>query len=898
MSWTRYFRRKPEDDDFAQELQAHLDHQVDENLARGMTAEQARTAALRKFGNRTNIQERIHIMNSFGPLETMWQDLRYAARMLRLNPGFTAAAVLSLALGIGANAALFQLLNALVLRTLPVKDPQALIRLDWGPEGGRNGDFLQSPNDFSYPQWEQFRAHHDAFSGVLAWARSEFNLAPSGEARYAKAIYVSGSFFPVLGIQPFAGRLFSEADDQRGCAPGVVISHAFWEREFAGSATVIGRSIALDGHSLPIIGVTPPDFSGVDVGTHFDVAIPLCAQPLFNEENGLNSRRQWWLGFMGRLKPGVSTRQAGAYLESTWPAILKATIHPGWRADTMKTYLQLRIEAKPGRTGFSQLREQVEDPLLLLLGIAGLVLLIACANLANLLLARATVREREISIRLAIGASRMRVIRQLMSESLLLAFIGCMLGGVFAEFLSRYLLSSFATSNDAFFLNLTLDWRSLLFLAGVAALACLLFGLAPALRATRGDAASAMKASGRTATASRERFGLQRLLVISQISLSLILMVGSLLFVRSFRNLMTLDPGFREQGLLVTWVAFGKQSIPKSERTPLFRRMLEKLRTTPGIDSAALVENPPISGVYANNRISMDGFKGKDSSVVLANENCVSDGYFHTLGTPLLAGRDFTSHDTISSPPVAIVDQTFVRQFLHGQNPVGKTFHIVVGPGDPPQIYQIVGLVKNTKYDSLQKAFSPTFFVADAQLRDHQLGIRFVVHSSLTLSSTITSVRTALMTVDPHSTLDFYSMPTLIHNSTRREDVLAQLSSVFGLLAVVLATVGLYGVMSYMVTQRRNEIGIRLAIGAGRPQIFKMIFRQSGRLLLIGIIVGAGLSLAGASTAKSLLFDLAPYDPATIMIAIVALAAVTFIATLIPARRAANLEPMSALREE
>jgi len=368
MSWRRYFRRKQEDRDFEQELEAHLAHQIDENQARGMSPEQARSAALRKFGNRTNIREHIHTMNSFGPLETIWQDLRYAMRMLRMNPGFTGAAILSLALGIGANAALFQLLNALVLRNLPVQDPQNLVRLEWGPESKRSGNFWSPPNDFTYPQWEQFRAHHEPFSGVLAWENSQFNLARSGESRYAKGIYVSGTFFPVLGIESVRGRLFHEADDQRGCAPGVVLSDVFWQREFAGDGTVIGHTISLDGHSLPIIGVAEASFSGINVGTRFDVAVPLCAEPLFNDENsssktGLDNRRQWWLGFMGRLKPGVTLYQARAYVQSTWPGILKATVDPSWRPDTVKDYLRLRIQAESGSTGFSQLRGQVEDPL-------------------------------------------------------------------------------------------------------------------------------------------------------------------------------------------------------------------------------------------------------------------------------------------------------------------------------------------------------------------------------------------------------------------------------------------------------------------------------------------------------------------------------------------------------
>lgn len=893
------WRKQTRDREIEEELDYHLAMLAREGQENGRARDEAQYSARRKLGNQTLIQERLHDMWSWTTLESIWQDVRYGARTLRANPGFTLAAVLSLALGIGANTALFQLLNGLVLRALPVNDPEALARIDYVGNAGRTGNFWEDPDDFTNPQWEQIRAHHEPFSGVLAWTNMEFNLAPHGEARYAKSIVVSGEFFQVLGVNAYAGRLFTPSDDQRGCAsPGAVIGYGFWQSEFGGARSALGRQIRLNGHSIDVIGITPPEFSGPDIGKRFEIAVPICAEPMLNGDNALDARATWWLGIMGRRKPGVSIEQASAYLSSVWPGIIQATINPGWRADAVKEYKTLKIHAEAGSTGFSRLRDEVEHPLILLFTIAALVLLIACANLANLLLARATAREGEIAVRLAIGASRWRVVRQLMSESFLLALLGTAVGTALAQFVSRYLLAAFATSNQAWFLNLVFDWRSFLFVALLVTLACVLFGLAPAVRATRHAPSASMKASGRNVSGSRERFGLQRLLVIAQLSLSLILLVGSLLFVRSFHNLMTLDPGFRQQGLLAVWLDFNDEAIPEKKRMPLYDRMLERVRSIPGIDSAALVANPPLSDSWANDNITLDKTDDKAATNVLSNFNRVSSGYFQTMSMPLIAGRDFNSHDTLASPPVAVVDKLFVARFLHGENPLGKNFHIEVGPGEKPQHFQIIGLVNNAKYGNLQRGLEPTVYLDEEQDPTPSSGQAFVVHSNLALAPTTSAIRSAMEEIDPHSTIQFKAMPAMIYDLVRREDVMAKLSSIFGVLAVVLATIGLYGVMSFIVAQRRNEIGIRMAVGASGREIIKLMLRQSAVLLLVGLIAGTALSLMAGRAAKSLLFELQPNDPATILSAILGLMLVTAFATLIPARRAARLDPMTALREE
>jgi putative ABC transport system permease protein len=893
------WRRKRREEEIGEEIQYHLAMLAREAAEDGRAAQEAAFAARRKLGNRTLIQENLHEMWSWRTVEAMWQDLRYAARMLRINRGFTAAAVLSLALGIGANTALFQLLDALVLRTLPVRDPQNIVRLDYAGDPGRSGHFLERPDEFTNPQWEQMRAHHDVFSGVFAWTNTEFNLAPAGEARLAKGIVVSGEFFPVLGVDAELGRLLSAADDQRGCAsPRAVLSYGFWQSEFGGDKSILGREIRLNGVPLQVAGVTQAEFTGLDVGRRFDIAAPICAAPMLFAEDTLNARATWWLGVMGRLKPGVSLRQSSAYLSALWPQILHATADPAWRAETAKEYFRLRIQAEPGATGVSTLRSQVERPLLLLFSIAVLVLLIACANLANLLLARATAREGEIAIRLAIGASRWRLVRQLMTESLLLAVAGAAAGALLGQFVSRYLLSLLATTADSWTLNLGFDWRTFVFLTGTVTLACTLFGLAPAVRATRRDTSSSMKGSSRQATATRERFSAQRLLVIAQISLSMILLVGSLLFVRSFRNLMTLDPGFRQDGLVAVWMDLDAKEIAPDKRMQHFHRVLDSIRGMPGIDSAAMVEEPPLEGGWSNDRLTVDNKPDKSTTKVRSNVNQISPEYFRTMAMPLIAGRDFEADDTLSSPRAAIVDQMFVSNILRGRDPLKTSFHFEAGPGEKIEHFQIVGVVTNAKYSDLRKPLSPTIYLDEDQNPSPHSGQPFVVRSRLGLASALSEIRAAVAKVEPRGNLQFRGMRTLIHDSVRREDVMAKLSSIFGLLAVVLATVGLYGVMSYIVAQRRKEIGVRMAIGANKPDIIRLMLRHSIVMLGVGLSVGTLLSLAAARTAKSLLFGLEPNDPATVALAILSLTLVTALATLIPARRAAALDPMTALREE
>jgi len=499
MDWKRFWRRKQRDDDFAVEVEAHLAHEIDDNLQAGMSPDEARFAALRKFGNVTAVKEVVHEMNTVRVLESFWQDLRHGVRLLRLNPAVAVVATMSLALGMGANAAVFQLLDAVRLRSLPVRNPEELVEIQVESSTGRSGRFSGRRPQLSHAIWEQIRDRQQAFSGLLAWGSERFDLTGGGEARYAEGFWVSDDLFRVIGVPALLGRVFAPGDDARDCAaPGAVISYAFWQREFGGEPSAVGRPLSLDGHRFEVIGVTPANFFGVEVGRRFEVAVPLCAQALLHpEDNFLVSRHTWWLAVIGRLKQSWSIERATADLEAISAGIFEGTLPTVYQPEDAKAYLAFKLRALPARSGVSSLRSEYSTPLWLLMATSGLVLLIACANIANLMLARANAREREISVRLAIGASRGRLIRQLLAESLLLAAIGAALGVVLARNLSRFLLSFLSTERDPLFLHLQTDWRVLLFMAGLTVSTCLLFGLTPALRGTRVAAGTAIRAAGR-----------------------------------------------------------------------------------------------------------------------------------------------------------------------------------------------------------------------------------------------------------------------------------------------------------------------------------------------------------------------------------------------------------------
>ena len=548
-------------------------------------------------------------------------------------------------------------------------------------------------------------------------------------------------------------------------------SYAFWQREFGGAPDVLGRKLTLEGHPFEIVGVTPASFYGVDVGRSFDVAIPICSEPMIHGEDAvLDMRHGWWLAVMGRLKPGWTLAQATVQLTAVSPAMLEATLPPVYDAEASKKYFAYKFGAFPADTGFSNLRRNYESPLWLLLGTAGLVLLIACANLANLMLARASAREREIGIRLSLGASRGRLIRQLLSESLLLAVTGAALGAGLAQVLSRFLVAFISTQGRPLFVDLQPDWRVLGFTAGLTVLTCVLFGLTPALRATRVAPSEVLKSNGRGLTTGRERFSLRRALVVSQVAISLVLLVGALLFVRSLRNLLTLDAGFRQDGILITDLDLTRLKLPVERRQTYKRELLDHIRAVPGVFSAADTTIVPVSGNGWNNNVLIDG---TEKSKVTPNFSRISPGYFKTLGTPLLAGRDFDDRDTATSPKVAIVNESFARKLLNGANPIGRAFRIDEYVGRPRHMYEIVGLVKDTKYRDLREEFHPVVFVAAAQDDRPDQFAQFLIRSDLPLAGLLSDVKRTIAEASPEINLESHVFKNQIRESLLRERLTA-----------------------------------------------------------------------------------------------------------------------------
>jgi predicted permease len=835
---------------------------------------------------------------SLSLVDELWQDLRYGARVLRLNIGFTAVAALSLALGIGANAAIFQLVNSVRIRTLPVKDPQELVKFQIGNRRSASGSFYSSYSALTNPMWEAIRDRQKVMRAAV-WNPDSVNLATGGEARYARIMWVSGDFFNVVGVPAILGRVLTVDDDRRGCgSPGVVISYAFWQREFGGNASAVGKKITLDGHPFEVLGVTPASFFGVEVGRNYDVAVPLCSDAVIRgESTRLDVRRAWWLAGIGRLNPGVTVAQATAQLDSISAQLFQDTLPPNISPEYVKTFLAYRLSASEGATGYSSLRRQYENPLWLLLAIAGMVLLIACANLANLMLARASARTKEIAVRLAMGASRGRLIRQMLAESLLLATIGAAGGALLARWLSGALVALLSTDGNTLFFDLQPDLLVLGFTAALAIVTCVLFGLAPALRSTRLEPGAVMKSTSRGLTAGRERFGLRRALVVTQVALSLVLMVGALLFTRSLRNLLTLDAGFQQDGVLVTSLDFSRLNLPSERRNQFKRDLLERVRAIPGVESAASTGMVPLSGSSWNQeaRVQKEGKWTPQGNVYL---NRVSPGYFKALGTPILAGRDFNAHDSLTSPKVAIVNEVFARKYLGTPNAVGMQFRLDAGPGQPDPIFEIVAVTQNFKYNDLREDAEPQGYFPNEQEDKPGRGDQLLIRSSMPLTSLTSTVKRTMAEVNPDISINFQTFRAQIVNGLTRERLMAVLSGFFGLLAALLATIGLYGVISYMVARRRNEIGIRIALGASRGKVVGMVLREAGLLLGAGLVAGVGLSLALAATAQAMLFGLKPRDPVTLIGAVALLAVVAAAASYLPARRAAGLDPMVALREE
>lgn len=892
------FHRDTVERELDDEYRFHLERLVERNLAAGMSPEAARLEARRSFGDVEQSKEESRDARGVRFVEEIVLDVRYGLRTFRKSPGFALVAILSLTLGIGANTAIFQLLDAVRLRLLPVDRPTELVEVTIQNHDRLSGRFLSWHPSMSNPLWEEIRDRQQVFSGAFAFCDTSFNLAPSGEAHFARGLYVSGEFFSVLGVRPHAGRLLAPADDRRGEALVAVLSYAFWQREYGGSPSVIGRTISLEGHPFEVVGVAAPGFFGVEPGRTFDVAVPLATEAVVaGEESALDMRDAWWLTIMGRLASGVTAQQATEQLDTAAPGILEATLPQRYDQETAQRYRAAHLEALPSATGISELRDSYERPLWFLLAIAGFVLAIACANLANLLLARASAHEREIAVRLALGASRGRLVRQFLTESLLLAVAGAGLGLVMARFLSQALVSFLDANGSAVFVDLGMDWRVFGFAAGLGVATCVIFGVAPALYATKTTPGATLKASGRALTQQRDRLRLRRALVASQVALSLVLVVCALLFARTLANLLAVDTGLDQSKIVVAQIDMTRLDLPAERRAAFKREMVETIRAIPTVDNAAHAEIVPLSNGSWNGEIWMDGSDKPSKKLTFFNR--VGPHYFSTMGVAVLAGRDVDDRDTADSPKVAVVNEEFARRFAPDVNPIGRRFWIDSGgSGEIDTEYEIVGLVSDSKYLDLRETTQSTVYLAAGQDPDPNLFDQIVIRAKSAPKDMLPLVRSALDAVDSRIVYRLDLLDTDVRGSLVRERLMATLSGFFGVVALALATIGLYGVTAYSVSRRTHEIGIRMALGALRRDIAKSVLVDVGAILVVGLIVGLVAALGAARAAGALLFGVAPTDAGTLVAAAATLGVVTLLAALVPARRAASVDPMSALRDE
>ncbi|MGB6874930.1 MAG: ABC transporter permease, partial [Candidatus Acidiferrales bacterium] len=855
--------------------------------------------AMLKFGAVESMKEEYRAERGMLFIETLVQDIRFALRMLRKTPVITAIALLSLALGIGANTAIFSLIDAVMLRMLPVQNPEQLVEIKF--RSPASAHVRQSATN---PIWEQVRDHQDAFSGVIAWSPETFDLADGGEVNNIQGIYASGGYFTTLGVRPAAGRLIAASDDVRGCSGVAVLGYGFWQERYASAPSAIGGLIRLNGHAFPIIGIAQQGFFGTEIGIPFDVAIPVCAEAILDgKDSMLDDRSSWWLEMMGRLKPGMTVEQADARMKVLSPPLFGAVIPQDWSADEFRKYTFAIFPGATGTGGIYGLREQYNQPLEILMFVVGLVLLIACANIASLLLARSAARQKEIAVRLSLGASRGRLIRQVLTESIVLSAAGSILGVLFARWGSALLVRFVSTQQDQVFLDLKLDGRVLAFTVAIAVLCGLLFGIFPALCSTRVDALSAMKEGQAQATGGRSQSVAARWIVAVQVALSLILLIGTGLFIRTFANLMTLNAGFDRNNVVLVETNVHKAGLPEPALAPLYGQMLAKLQALPGVVSASQCWMEPLSGNQWDNDVTVPGHPlppGVEPDTLL---NWVTPGYFETMRTRLLEGRAFDARDSATSTPVVVINQLLTRSYFGSQSPIGQ--HLMVGTVTSAtremlkQPMEIIGVVQDAKYSSLNEdPTSEAYFPLSQIQKNVGEYTTFEIRTAITPGALIPAVRDAMGSVSELASLQFTTLKQEADDSVAQEHLMAVLSGFFGGLALLLTAIGLYGVMAYVVTLRTHEIGIRMALGAQQGSILRLVMRDAAIVLAAGVAAGLLGSIWITRLVQQLLFGVKPTDLWSLALAIAALVCVAFLACYVPARRAMKVDPMVALRYE
>lgn len=871
--------------DVERELEFHLAERTDELLDKGMSAAEARYEARRRFGNRTVQAENTRERAVFSWLDSTVTDVRYALRTLRKSPAFAIVTILSLAIGIGANTAVFNVFNALLLKSLPVEHPEELVSV-----------LRDNANQYTNPLWEAIRDEQEVFRAVTAFGRMEVNTSTTGEARRVHAHLVSGDYFRTLGVLPALGRTITRADDVRGCQGTAVVTDGYWKNELGSDPAAIGKTISLEGYPFVIVGILKPNFFGVTVGASPQMFLPICARNIFYGATSLDQRSSWFLQIIGRPKPELTHAQVRAGLALKARSIAEQSVPSNFTAEDTERFRRAGFEIEPASQGLSDLRSSYGKALYVMMTIVALVLLVACANVANLLLARATARQREIAVRLALGARKLRIARQLLTESLVLSAAGGALGVLLATWGAPFLVRLISRSDQVTSLDLSTDWRLLAFTVGASLLTGLLFGLAPVWQAARAGVHVALKANGRNVAEGQSRVSVPKLLVGAQVALSLVLVSAAGLLLASWKKLDTIDPGFRRESTLVVRTDLRRQRIPAEQRQPKVDQLLHELRALPGVTQAAVALNTYFDRSSRNDILVVNGFTPREQSDALAWVNLLSDKYFATVGVPLKAGRDFSTADVAGTPQVAIVSEAAARRYYRTTDVVGKTFRLEHGP-TITEPYEIIGVAGDTRVRSLRDSAPPFVYFPRAQAEPNGQSLRFIIHAQST-GAVLSSVKRVLDRSIPQATLDFLTVEAELTESLRLMRAIARLSGFFGSVALVLAAIGLYGIMAYGVARRRNEIGVRLALGASQSRVMRMILGDVGRIVGAGVVTGVVLSFAVTKLVVSFLYEVKPNDPATLAGAVLVLFVVGLTAAAIPAWRAARLNPVSALREE
>ena len=896
------------------ELANHLESLTADLIRAGHSPAEAARRARIALGARTVHKEGMRASLGLRWWDEFWADLRYGVRILRKSPGFTAIAATSLALAIGANTTIFSLAKEVLYERLGVPHPERLRLLRWRADsrnvienqwGGVNmgsSDGSTLGLTFSYPAYREMRAHNQALQDLFAFKEDQMNATIHGNAQRVQVEMVSGNYYQQLGVQPQLGRTIQEADDAvPGSGAVAVISDSLWEREFARSPDALGQTVKLNDAVLTIVGVNPAGFRGAwNVQQASDVMIPLAMQPLVHpltmkgeRENSLDllaETNMWWLNVMGRVKPGVKDTEARAALDVQLKAAIRGTMTV--KAD--QTLPDIVLDDSGRGLHFAS-DWTYSKPVYVLLALTGLVLLLACANIANLLLARGAQRQREMSVRLALGAGRGRVLRQLLTESLLLAGIGGV-GGLLLGYVGRNAIPKLMTHAwDQTSVDVPFDWGVFGFTAAATILTGILFGLAPAWLAARTEVGSSLKETGQTAT--RRRKGLSgKALAGFQIALSTLLVLGAGLFLRTLFALNAIDVGFRPDHLLLFEVNPPGKRYPDAKGPQLHMRLEEALDAVPGVDAATAMEGPLLAGTMSNTTFVPEGEAYDPSKGQDEDKNEVGMGFFQAMGIPIVAGRSFGAQDTPSSQPVAVINKSLAHERFAGVNPVGKRFRF--GAVEKNKWIQIVGICGDTRYDKLRDDPPPQFFLLYAQY-PWAGRMTYAIRTRLEPAALVPVLRRVVQVIDPDlPMIDIRTQEQQIDASMQMERTFAALTAGFGLLALALACVGIYGIMAYSVANRRNEIGIRMALGAQPGQVRGMILRESTWLAVAGIAVGAGAALALTRLVKSMLYGIQPYDPLTMAGGVLILLAVALAASWIPARRAAGVQPMEALRHE